>query len=172
MIGRMRLRRSGIHLLLTGHAHAFAPQTLAFMTSSEERVFVARMMMLAETTGFVEGFCGRRGIARDDGLRLILVVEELFTNTVRHGHGGDTESPVRIALSNDNDAVELFYEDTAPAYDPLSRLSDPMRLSSQSIESRQVGGLGVYLVGQLVHAARYAYEDGKNRLWITLRRTR
>jgi hypothetical protein len=35
-------------------------------------------------------------------------------------------------------------------------------------ESRSIGGLGVYLIGQLVQSARYAHEGGYNRLWLTL----
>ncbi len=127
------------------------------------------MTMLAETAAFVEGFCARHGVQRDDRLRLTLIVEELFTNTVVHGHGGSADSAIQIELSRHDGDVNVFYEDSAPAYDVLARMATAAPEVAASIDSRVVGGLGVYLVGQLVCAARYAYDDGKNRVWLTMR---
>jgi anti-sigma regulatory factor (Ser/Thr protein kinase) len=138
------------------------------MIPTEHRVFPARMTMLAETAAFVEAFCARHGIGRDDGLRLTLIVEELFTNTVAHGHKGDSDAPIGIALAKRAGDVELFYEDNAPAHDPLARLRAPPPSLAVPVEERPVGGLGMHLVGQLAHSARYACEDGRNRLWIVL----
>ena len=127
------------------------------------------MTMLAETAAFVEGFCGRYGVERDDQLRLTLIVEELFTNTVVHGHGGGADAAIQIELSRDDGDVNVFYEDSAPAFDVLAMMATAAADVEAPIDARDVGGLGVYLVGQLVCAARYAYDDGKNRLWLTMR---
>ena len=126
------------------------------------------MTMLAETAAFVEAFCARHGVGRDDGLRLTLIVEELFTNTVVHGHGGDCDAPVDVTLSKHVDAVAVLYEDTAPAHDPTSALASPRPDPTADVETRAVGGLGVHLIGQLVRRARYEYADGRNRLWLDL----
>ena len=141
------------------------------MNGEEHRVFEARLAMLAETAAFVESFCSRHGIARTDTLRLTLIVEELFTNTVTHGHGGDRDASIGIALSADAGEVSLIYEDTAPRYDPLAGFSTPPSALDADVEARPIGGLGVFLVGQLVHDARYAYEEGRNRLWLKVRCT-
>lgn len=140
------------------------------MTNSDEgRVFPARMNMLAETASFVEDFCARHGIAHDDVLKLILVVEELFTNTVLHGYGGDCDATVRVVLTKASDGIALLYEDAAKPYDPLARLAArPQPAHDATAMSRAVGGLGVQLVARLASRARYAYEDGHNRLWLRL----
>jgi serine/threonine-protein kinase RsbW len=139
------------------------------MTAVEQRVFEARMVMLPETATFVESFCAFHGIGRADALRLTVIVEELFTNTVEHGYGGESDAPIRIVLSVAVDEVEVFYEDGAPRYDPLDRLSrTPLDLDA-TIDSRPVGGLGVQLVRQLTASARYVHADGFNRLWLRLR---
>ena len=127
------------------------------------------MAMLAETAAFVEDFCARHGIERDDRLRLTLIVEELFTNTVVHGHGGGADAAIQIELSRDNGDVNIFYEDGAPAFDVLAMIATAAPDVEAPIDSRVVGGLGLYLVGQLVCAARYAYDEGKNRVWLTMR---
>jgi serine/threonine-protein kinase RsbW len=141
------------------------------MSAAEHRIFEARLAMLAETAAFVESFCRRHGLAHADALRLTLIVEELFTNTVMHGHGADCEAPIRISLSADAGQVWLIYEDTAPRYDPLAGFSAPPSALDADVEARPIGGLGVFLVGQLVHDARYAYEEGRNRLWLKVRCT-
>jgi len=117
----------------------------------------------------VQDFCRRHGIGHRDALRLTLIVEELFTNTVRHGHRGDCDLPIRIALDTDEGSLTLFYEDAAPRYDPLARLAAMPASLATPFESRPVGGLGVVLVGMLAESARYAYEDERNRLWLKLR---
>ncbi len=138
------------------------------MELSERRDFPARMAMLAQTAAFVESFCTQRGVARDDTLRITLIVEELFTNTITHGMGGDSASLIGVGLTRGDDHVEILYEDHAPAHDPTERLrSSPASLSAP-LEARPIGGLGIHLVGRLSASARYAYEQGMNRLWLVV----
>jgi len=144
------------------------------MNQVEQCTLQARMADLSPAVAFVEGFCAAHGIDPDDALRLTLMVEELFTNTVEHGHGGDSDAPVRLALRDDAHEVELFYEDRAPAFNPLERVADttpPDELDEPAdLAGLRPGGLGVVLVLRMAAHARYAHEDGCNRLWLTLRR--
>ena len=132
--------------------------------AGERRVFEARFGVLPATAAFVAGFCERHAIARNDALRLTLIVEELFTNSIAHGYGGDSDAPIVLALSAGASAVTLVFEDAAPPFDPLSRPAVPPAELAASIELRPVGGLGIHLVQQLVASAHYAREDGRNRL--------
>ncbi len=132
--------------------------------------FPARLAEVPAAAAFVQDFCDRNGVGPDDALRVTLVVEELFSNTVRHGHGDDTDQPIRIALALRDGRVALLYEDTAPRFDPLTRMSTPPASLADPLETRPVGGLGVHLIGQLVAEARYAYEEGSNRIWLTMAR--
>jgi serine/threonine-protein kinase RsbW len=133
----------------------------------EERAeFPARLTALRETAVFAQAFCERYGIGRDHALRLTLVIEELFTNTVRHGYGDESDALIRIALATGEGRVSLLYEDSAPRYDPLARLSASPSNLAVPLEARPIGGLGLYMLGQLVAGARYAYEEGSNRLWL------
>jgi anti-sigma regulatory factor (Ser/Thr protein kinase) len=128
------------------------------------------MDSLAEATAFVEAFCADRGIAPNDKLRLTLVVEELFTNTVMHGHGGDSDAPVRIVLRADPSRVELCYEDSAPPFDPLDHVARSPIEPPADVADRPVGQLGIALVVSLVESASYLREDGRNCLRLALRR--
>ena len=139
------------------------------MTAGEQRIFKARMNALPEATVFVERFCSLYRVGRPDLLRLTLIVEELFTNTVVHGYGGESDAPIYISLRADGDAVGLLYEDAAPQYNPLSQLSGRAAKLAAAVEARPMGKLGVHLIRELTADARYVHEEGRNRLWLRLR---
>jgi serine/threonine-protein kinase RsbW len=141
-----------------------------FAAPGQEEVFQARLSAIPETAAFARAFCAGEGLGQDATRRLTLIIEELFTNTVRHGYGDETDAPIRISLALADDCISVLYEDWAPRYDPLGRFSTSPADLEAELEARREGGLGVYLVGQLVASARYAYEDGANRLWLTLKR--
>jgi len=130
----------------------------------------ARMASLVEAIEFVEAFCADRGVAVSDGLRLSLVVEELFTNTVVHGHGGDSDAPVRLGLRADATHLELSYEDSAPPFDPLERLARSPVDPAAGVGDRPIGQLGIALVVSLAERISYGREDGRNRIVLALRR--
>lgn len=128
----------------------------------------ARLSSLAQAIDFVEAFCQRRDVARSDALRLALIVEELFTNTVSHGHGGDCDAAVRITLAATAAQVTLCYEDEAPPFDPLPQHAAPDL--GPDIDERRIGGLGLRLVRQMASQAVYRHVDGVNRLTLVLAR--
>jgi anti-sigma regulatory factor (Ser/Thr protein kinase) len=132
--------------------------------------FEARMAALPEALAFVEDFCLRQGIGRGDLLRLTLVVEELFTNTVEHGSVEVGHARIRLGLSADSAELALFYEDGSAPFDPLAHLARRPPCLDAAVEARPLGGLGLQLVTQFAASARYAREEGRNRLWIVLRR--
>lgn len=129
------------------------------MSATTEGRFPACMAQIDAAIALVEEHCQRGGVGRDDMLRLTLVVEELFTNTVEHGLAGGGEGEVVLHLSPLDDGVALRYEDDAPPFDPLS---------APPPDALGVGGQGIALVKSLARSARYAREEGRNRLWIEL----
>jgi anti-sigma regulatory factor (Ser/Thr protein kinase) len=59
--------------------------------------FIARLDQLRPVQSFLDPFFPKSGLPRDACLRHNQVVEELFTNTVRHGHRGDCDAPLWVA---------------------------------------------------------------------------
>ena len=98
-------------------------------------------------------------------LDLQLAVEEALANTILHGYR-DTTGEVSIAILATQEAVQVRIEDHAPPFDPLS-LPEPERGSD--LARRRIGGLGVYLMRQVVDEVRYQYIEGKNVLTLTKR---
>lgn len=138
------------------------------MSVPDESTFAAALDELPSTAAFVEAFCRRQAIGAGDVLRLTLIVEEVFTNVVRHGYrGGD--GWVRIALVADGRDVLVGVEDAAPPYDPRPALGRMPADLGDPVETRAVGGLGVWLVGRLVVDASYVRRPEGNVLSLRFR---
>lgn len=123
-------------------------------------------------TAFVEDFCRSHGIARNDVLRLTLITEELFTNTVEHGVGGDNDVHVRLVLTAGPTQVAIVYEDDGHPFDPLARLDQAQAEVEAATAGRPASGVGLLLVAGMAECLSYAREDGWNRLTVVLSRGR
>ena len=126
------------------------------------RIFPARRNALRDVDAFLAGVCAAAGFSRESTLRLTLLVEELFTNTVMHGHGGDSDAPVRLACEVAPGRVALAYEDTGPAHDPFAAVQRPD--AAAGVEDRPLGGLGVLLVSAMAQQVEYRRAGDTNRI--------
>lgn len=133
------------------------------------RVFPARMDAFPSVRSFVEEVCDAARFGRHDAARLVLLIEELFTNTVLHGHGGDSDAPVGLALEVAEGQIALAYEDGAPPHDPFAARRPPEERSA--VEDRPVGGLGVVLVSGMAEQVEYSYAAGRNRIRAVMTRS-
>src|SRR4051812_33744964 len=133
------------------------------MKNARSAMFPARLGELRHLAAFLEEFCGSRGIERARCLRLNLVLEELFVNSIQHGYRGDSDAPIWITLDAEPQAVQITYEDTAPPFNPFARLP-------ATDVQHKVGGLGVLLTRELGAGREYAYLYGRNRVRLSLGR--
>lgn len=125
-------------------------------------MFPAALSALRGIRAFVERFCAQAGIGRDHGLRLNLVLEELFTNTIRHGYRDGNDAPVWISLSRHDAGLRVVYEDAAPPFNPYAWLAAATAAGPQP--PRRPGGLGILLTKELAASREYAYVFGRNSI--------
>lgn len=124
------------------------------MNATSEATFAAALDELPATAAFVGAFCRRHAVDAGDGMRLTLIVEEVFSNVVRHGYRGEA-GWVRLGLLADGGDVLVSFEDAAPPFDPRPSLQRMPEDLGDPVETRAVGGLGAWLVGRLVVDASY-----------------
>jgi serine/threonine-protein kinase RsbW len=134
--------------------------------AGHSRVFPARRDVLPQIDAFLGEVCASAGLARETCLRLTLLVEELFTNTVMHGHGADSEAPVRLECEVTPGRIALLYEDTGPEHDPFARIVAPD--DQAEVEDRPVGGLGVLLVSAMAQQVEYQRVGDRNRISLVI----
>ena len=129
-------------------------------------MFQSRREQWRDARGFVDVFCEEANVPKDACLKCRLVLEELFLNTVKHGHRGGSDAPVWITLSASGGEVSLTYEDFAGPFNPFARATREML--EALADTRREGGLGVLLAHGLTATADYAYVFGRNRIRLTL----
>jgi anti-sigma regulatory factor (Ser/Thr protein kinase) len=125
-------------------------------------MFPSRLEAWKSARAFIEDFCRGASVPRETCLKTNLVVEELFLNTVKHGHRGGADAPVWLTLTAEEGEVSLAYEDNAPPFNPFARATREML--EALAETRREGGLGVILAHGLTSSADYAYVFGRNRI--------
>ena len=93
-----------------------------------------------------------------------VAIEEIFVNIVRYAGLPETDGvEVRCDVLEDPLRVVLQFLDGGVPFDPLAK-SDP-DTSTEAIMERE-GGLGIFMVKQMMDEVSYAYEEGKNTLTI------
>ena len=130
-----------------------------------EAMFPARLSAWRSAREFLERFCVGASISRRPSLQLNLILEELFTNTVNHGHRGDCDFLIRISLTAREFDVAVTYSDQGPPFNPLAMAKAQLDVP---LDEREIGGLGVHLTTELTTASDYAYVYGRNRLRLLL----
>jgi anti-sigma regulatory factor (Ser/Thr protein kinase) len=117
---------------------------------------------------FVERFAADELLPPDVAFQLNLVLEELVTNTVSHGHPDGPGAPIRLRMERLGDVVEVDVVDQGVAFDPRSAPAPDL---DAPLEERCTGGLGIYFVRQFVDELDYRREDGRNHLRLRKRVT-
>lgn len=129
-------------------------------------MFPSRLQAWRKARVFIEEFCKGAALPREACLKANLIIEELFLNTVKHGHRGGSDAPIWITLSAEDGKVGLCYEDNAPPFNPFSRATREML--EALAPTRREGGLGVLLANSLTSSADYSYVFGRNRIRLML----
>lgn len=91
---------------------------------------------------------------------MTLMLEELVTNSIRHGYAeGGAGGSIDVRLETDGATLAASVSDAAPPFNPLEL---PAPDTASAMEERVVGGLGVHLVRRLAHSVDYRRVDGRN----------
>ncbi|OPX64611.1 ATP-binding protein [Methanoregula sp. PtaB.Bin085] len=100
------------------------------------------------------------GFSPEDILDTQLAVEEVITNIIVHGYRSPGNT-IHLTCRFTGDMAVITVMDSAPRFDPLS-LPEPEL--DGNIDDRKIGGLGIYLVRQVMDSLSYTYENDKNIL--------
>ena len=129
-----------------------------------EGTFRGRLPSFADVRALAEAFGTAAGADHGTTLRVVLLLEELFTNTVTHGYADAGEDLVWVTLALGTGVIEITYEDAGPAFDPLTGAPAP----SLGPHGEEPGGLGLALVRGLSTSAAYARVGHRNRITLTV----
>ena len=117
---------------------------------------------LARLQAFAAEFVRQCRLPDDERSRVLIVLEELFTNVITHGYGPQsTAGTITVALMWGRSRLHISFVDDAPPFDPLAVRTPDLDTAG---EERSIGGLGIHIVRSLVDQARYCYRADRNHL--------
>ena len=130
------------------------------MEQSFIRTIDADIHAVSEVSAELDHAMRARAFTDEEILDTQLAVEEAVTNVIVHGYARGT-GKILITCRTTRALAEVQIEDSAPQFDPLT-IPEPD--ITEDIEDRKIGGLGVFLIRQVMDDIIYRYEDGKNIL--------
>ena len=90
-----------------------------------------------------------------------LALEEIVTNVIEHGYEDTGEHVIIIRCSVQDGEVMAEVEDDGQPFNPL-QCPDPD--ITKTLEDRPIGGLGIYLIRNVMDGLDYTYQGGKNQI--------
>ena len=120
---------------------------------------------LSQLAPFVWAFAEEAQLDEQPAMQLDLALDEAVTNVVLYAYPKGTEGEVTVAAKREGNTLEVVLTDSGTPFDPTAQEDPDLTLSA---DERPIGGLGIFLVRQMMDTVRYERKDGKNIL--TLRK--
>lgn len=127
----------------------------------------ATLDSLARISDFVTDAAARAGLDDHAVWQVQLAVDEAATNIIQHGYDPGTPGDIELSWKVDGVQFAVTLRDHGRQFDPTGL---PAPDITASLEERQPGGLGVYLMGRLMDTVRFQHDERRgNMLTMTKR---
>lgn len=132
---------------------------------SETLTLRGELHEIERASQFVVQFCHSRGVEGSHESILILIMEELITNTVKHG-SPPAGSPISVTLARSTRGIELYYRDHGRPFNPNTDV--PEADLEVTLTRRPAGGLGWPLIKFYCSRLDYRRDGATNLLALTM----
>ncbi len=122
---------------------------------------IQQIPQLAE---FIETIADEIKLDQGMAMSLNLALEEAVTNVILYAYPEGSDGLVDIEAVMSKDKLKFIISDSGQAFDPTAAPEADVTLG---VEDRPIGGLGIYLVRNIMDTVSYARADGKNVLTLT-----
>lgn len=125
--------------------------------------FEAQIGSLEQINGFLNAQLNGNHLGKDILFDLRIAIEEVFANIIAHGLNRRQTDKIGISLTHDPESIQVEVSDRGLAFNPL-KIADP-DLDVPPVE-RELGGMGIFLVKQLMDEVSYRRSEGRNILML------
>ena len=116
---------------------------------------------IAQATEKFHAFAEEHGVPTQDTMRVNLVFDEILSNIVSYAYEDDATHEIKIGVELSRGKLVVSIEDDGIPFNPFAR-EEPD--TSLSIEDREIGGLGIHLVKNVMDEATYHRRQNANLL--------
>jgi anti-sigma regulatory factor (Ser/Thr protein kinase) len=129
----------------------------------ESQTFPGTLDALEPIRKYVAAAAQSAGLERSAIYKLCLSVDEIATNIVLHGYQeAGLEGDLKIGSSLDGDSLVILLEDHGRAYNPNFHPLSKAEHLCLPLESKPIGGLGIFLALDGVDDLQYVATDKAN----------
>ena len=113
---------------------------------------------------FVQEVCADVHAPAPLAMQLQLAVEEAVVNVINYAYPPDTTGDVNIETIASDTQIQFIISDSGTPFDPTLQ---PDADTSLSAQQRPIGGLGIFLVRQIMDTVAYRHDGTHNILTLT-----
>ena len=124
---------------------------------SRRIILPARFMSLDRVRKFFVQASKDFGMSRNAVDQIELAVDEAFSNVIEHSYGGESQEMIECSCQDANDRLIIVIKDCGKPFDP-NVIPEPSL--DACLEEREVGGLGMYFMNQLMDDVHYSFTSG------------
>jgi anti-sigma regulatory factor (Ser/Thr protein kinase) len=92
---------------------------------------------------------------------IIISADEIATNIIIHAYKREKGRPISVGLTVDGEKVVLTFRHAGTVFDPKKV---PRPVLSKSMAERRSGGLGLFIIDQLMDEVIYSFKKDKDDL--------
>lgn len=121
--------------------------------------FQATTKSLKEVRKFFSSIARRLPIHHDLFDQMVLAVDEAATNIIKHSLGLNDKQLFTIEIELEENSISIRLMDNGQPFDPQKI---PVPDIEESIHKKKRGGLGIYLMRQIMDSVNYYQKDSSN----------
>ncbi len=128
----------------------------------KELKLMARDDTLQTVLSAIEDCLAENGCPMKLVTQILIAAEEIYVNIAHYAYGGNEgEARVAMEVTSNPKICRLVFKDKGIPYNPLDKKDPDITLPASE---RPIGGLGIYMVKEMMDSVTYEYKDGQNIL--------
>ncbi len=116
---------------------------------------------LMKVSGFVEEIVDELGLDMELAMNLQLVLEEMVSNVIFYAYPEGASSEITLIAESDGKELTFLLSDKGEAFDPTMKQDVDLDVNPMD---REQGGLGIFIVKNIMNEVTYQRLEGKNLL--------
>ncbi len=116
---------------------------------------------ISKLSAFIDEIGEEFSLTPDVVFNLNLVLEEAVVNVINYAYPKEEHQSIYLSAALHDDSIVFVLTDTGKEFDPTQAPEADITLSA---EERPIGGLGIFLIRQIMNEVKYQRIEGKNVL--------
>ncbi|MBI4834505.1 MAG: ATP-binding protein [Planctomycetes bacterium] len=126
-------------------------------------IITSDLKLLYLVRQFVVNFMRQIPLPADYENRLVLAVDEAVSNIIEHAYESKTDGYIDIQIARNEKEISFSITDWGKPFNP-NRVKKPD--IAKSIKAGAKGGLGIFLMKQIMDEVKYTFKSGQNHLYL------